>query len=310
MGENVEGGMKILITGANGFIGSYLCRTLSESSKVIGVRRRKSSQNQDMAGFHSNFQWHVGELSEEIFFEDDIDVIVHTAARSPGPAVTVADYLADNIVATQNLIEFAIQKQVRLFIYLSAMSVYGRIESTLVDEDTPVKLSSPYGITKYLAELLLREKKEVIPSVILRLPLVVGAAMKSGWLFNTYKKLLQGEPVHIYNGDSPYNMVHISDVCSLVSSSLNYQPSDCDTFTVSCKNYMSVRQIVDAMKEHTRSSSEIIEDITADNGFTISTERARKFIGFQPKSAKEIVSNFMEEMNTSNMERIHNYGSK
>ena len=296
MDENVEGGMKILISGANGFIRRYLCRTLCESNKIIGVRRGKSSQDENMAAFHPNFQWHEADLAERISFEDDVDVIVHTAARSPGPAVTVADYVADNIVATQNLIEFALQKQVRLFIYLSAISIYGKIESTLVAEDTPVKPSTPYGITKYLAELLLREKKDVIPSVIYRLPLVIGADMKSGWLFNTYKKLLQGEPVRIYNGDSPYNMVHISDVCNLVSSSLNYHPSGCDTFTISCKDCLAVRQIVDMMKERKRSRSEIIEDVTADKGFTISTEKAGKVIGFQPQSAKEILTNFMEKM--------------
>lgn len=289
--------LNILITGANGFIGRYLCRTLSESNKVIGVTRGKYGTATAVLNSLQNFQWHEVDLADEISLRDDIDIIVHTAARSPGPKATIADYVADNIVATQNLIEFAIQKQVRLFIYLSAISVYGHIESTLVDEDTPVKASTPYGITKYLAELLLREKGDWIPSVIFRLPLVIGAGMKSGWLFNTYKKFLRGEPVRIYNGDSPYNMVHISDVSNIVSSGLNYHPSGCDTFTISCKDCMSVRQIVDTMREHARSSSEIIEDVTADKGFTISTEKARKVLGFQPQPAKGILAKFMEEMN-------------
>jgi len=294
--ENVDGEMNILITGANGFIGSYLCQRLSECNEVIGVTRgKKSSMDENMVGYNPNFQWHKADLAEGLSMPDDIDIIVHTAARTPGPNVTIADYIADNIGATQNLVEFAIEKQVRLFIYLSAISVYGKIESTSVDENTSVNPSTPYGMTKYFAELLLSEKGDVIPSVIFRLPLVIGAGMKSGWLFNTYKKFLHGAAVRIYNGDSPYNVVHISDVFSLVLSGMDYHPSGCDTFTISCKDCMSTRQIVDTMKEHMRSCSAIVEDVTVDKGFTILTEKARKILGFQPQSAKEILTSFMEK---------------
>jgi len=292
--------MKILVTGANGVTGGYLCQRLSQANKVIGVTRRDTSSRDSTLEALPNFRWHKADLAEGLSVPDDIDVIIHAAARTPAPKVTIADYVSSNIVATQNLIEFAIQKKVRSFIYLSAISVYGQIDSTTVDEETPIKASTPYGMTKYIAELLLREKEDAVPSIILRLPLVVGAGMKSGWLFRTYERLLKGGRVRIYNGDSPYNMVHISDVYDLVSSSLNYNPVGSTVFTVSCEDFMSIRRIANTMKRYTRSESEIIKEVTTEKGFTISTEKARWILGFRPKSANEILIRFLEEMNASN----------
>ena len=288
--------MKIFVTGADGFIGSYLCQRLSQANKVIGVTRKDHSPE---SASLPNFRWHKADLSEGLSMPDDIDIIVHAAARSPGPKVIIADYVSDNIVATQNLTDFAIQKQVRLFIYLSAISIYGRIESATVDEETPVNGFTPYGMSKYLAELLLREKKDVISSVIFRLPVVVGAGMKSGWLFKTYETLLKGEQVHIYNGDSPYNMVHISDVCDLISSSLNYNPNGSSVFTIGCKDFMSIRQIVNTMRQNAQSMSEISEEFTADKGFILSTEKVSRILGFRPTSVNEILIKFLEEMSES-----------
>lgn len=300
LGNMEKSGMKILVTGTNGFIGSYLCQRLSQANKVVGVTRRDNSSGNLTLEALPDFRWHKADLAEGLSMSDDIDMIVHAAARTPAPKVTIADYVSSNIITTQNLIEFAVQKKVKSFVYLSAISVYGRIDSTIVDEETSIIEPTPYGMTKYIAELLLREKADAVPSIILRLPLVVDAGMKSGWLFRTYERLLKGEPVRIYNGDSPYNMVSISDVYDLVSRSLNYNLAGSSVFTISCKDFVPIRQIVNTMRQYTRSKSKISEAFTAKKGFTISTEKARRILGFRPKSASEILTEFLEEMNASN----------
>lgn len=291
--------MKILITGVNGFIGSYLCKRLCQDNGVIGIDCKDSNSIDSKLNSFRNFQWHKADLTKRLFLSEDIDIIVHAAARTPEPNVPIVNYVMNNIICTQNLIDFAIQKKVKLFVYLSAISAYGQIDSTTVDEDTPIKASTPYGMTKYIAELLLREKKNMVPSIIFRLPVVVGAGMKSGWLFNVYEKLLRGKQVYIYNGDSPYNMVHISDVCNLVLSSLNYNAGDSNLFTINCKDFMSIRQIVNTMKKYTRSKSEIVEKSTDDKGFIISTEKAMRILNFKPKPASKILTKFLEEMSYS-----------
>ena len=295
--------MKVLLTGVSGYIGQYLGKRLTHDGHyIIGVGRSKKPAGRVSTGAGSNFRWHKADLAEGLSIPDDIDAIVHAAARTPRPKVTIDDYVSGNIIATQNLIEFAIQKKVRAFIYLSATSVYGQIDSTVIDEGTPINKPTAYGMTKYIAELLLRAKEAVIPSVTLRLPTVVGAGMKSGWLFNTYETLLKGEPAHIYNGDSPYNMVHISDVCDLASTCLDYNSSGSTVFTVSCQDFLSIREIVNAIKQYTQSKSEIREEFTDEKGFTISTEKARRVLGFSPKPATEIITKFLEEKKASDKE--------
>ncbi len=289
--------MKILITGAGGFIGSYLCQRLSQAHEVIGVARRDYNRGNSMLSARPNFRWHKADLAEGLSLPDDIDIIAHAAARTPGTEATTANYVSDNVVATRNLIDFAVLKRMKLFVYLSAISVYGRINQSIIEEGTPINDPTPYGMTKYIGELLLSEKADVIPSVILRLPVVVGAGMKSGWVFETYQALRQGKPVHIYNGDSPYNMVHISDVYELVLSILRHNHAGNTVFTVSCRDFMSIREITNFMKDYTHSPSEITEEFTGEKGFTISTEKTRRMLGFQPQPASEILTKFLKEMN-------------
>jgi nucleoside-diphosphate-sugar epimerase len=153
-----------------------------------------------------------------------------------------------------------------------------------------------------MGELLLKERHEIPSSVILRLPLVVGEGMRSGWLFGVYEALRRHEPVHIYGGDSPYNMIGVSDVGDAISGVLRRAPIGGEVFTLGCQDWMSVREIVDFMKQYLQSESEIAEDGEGRRGFVVSSEKARRELGFQPRRAKDILLGFLEET-TGNRDR-------
>ena len=119
--------MNILITGANGFIGSALCRQLASGNKVIGVYRRKKPVNS------VNIAWKQADLINHnavtaICEMYTPDVVIHCAgiAHQKIGAVDSATYIRVNSEATENLAKAAskFNPDVR-FIFFSSVSVYG-----------------------------------------------------------------------------------------------------------------------------------------------------------------------------------------
>jgi len=129
---------RILVTGAKGFVGSYLLKTwLDKEMNVIGTSREDTDLSKDMLTCRA------------------VDTIVHTAALCPNKRHKVEQYVDNNVTATRNLCEYAQDFGIDKFIYLSTMSVYD---------------SEPYGVTKLMGELILGDYD--FESVIVRLPRV------------------------------------------------------------------------------------------------------------------------------------------
>lgn len=281
--------MRFLVIGADGFVGRNLVQDLAKGHQVTAVSRRPQANANSAVSGIQNVKVIETDLTRPFPFADKVDVIVHAAARTPAPDLKAHDYVAGNISTTLNVIDLALRANAKLLVYLSAISVYGRVESAVVDEDTPIREPSLYGMTKYIGEQLLADVADSLPSIIFRLPVVIGRDMNTGWFFRTHQTISQGQPLNIYNGDSPYNMVGISDVPDLVLRGAQSSYTGSQVFTVSCKNPMTIRQVAETMKRRLQSKSNIRETATEDQGYIVSTEKVRRDLGFLPKTGKEIV---------------------
>lgn len=160
--------MKILLTGVTGFIGNYFATKWEEKPhQVIGIARRRMQSDLDTSII-------CADLAEDVPLNEPVDVIVHTAAQSPAPNITTDAFVRNNVDAVRNLIRYAHSFDVQRFIYLSSISIYGEVSTNLLDENTPIVNPDPYGLTKYMGELLLLDESRWLPSVSLRLPGVLG----------------------------------------------------------------------------------------------------------------------------------------
>ncbi|MEI6470253.1 MAG: NAD-dependent epimerase/dehydratase family protein, partial [Betaproteobacteria bacterium] len=175
----------VLITGASGFVGGALAQYLRQFYSVRALVRRShsSSSIEYISGF---------DLSREIDLGDafaGVEVVVHCAARVHVMNETALDPLEEfrqiNVLGTINLATQAAQSGVKRFIYLSSVKVNG--ESTKIGkpfrpEDAP-NPSDPYGISKFEAELALKDLavKMGMELVIIRLPLVYGHGVKANF---------------------------------------------------------------------------------------------------------------------------------
>lgn len=156
--------MKILVTGAAGFIGSHLCEKLvADGHDVTGIDNFNTYYNPELKRLNEADLSAIGvailnkDLNSNLsgVFETPFDHVYHLAAQ-PGISAdtSLEEYVVNNIYATQNLLEAVMRycPELRCFVNISTSSVYG-IEAT-VGEDVPAQPVSFYGSTKLAAEQL------------------------------------------------------------------------------------------------------------------------------------------------------------
>lgn len=175
--------MKILVTGANGLIGSALSSALEEAKHQV-IRAVRTS--------NSPWEVSVGDLSKNPNWDDalnsDVDVVVHLAAQvSCTERSTEArpDLCANvNTVSTANLAWKCAKHGVKRFIFLSTVKVLGEGKNTPYQDHDPAMPVDSYAISKWEAEQLLWQiaAETGMEVVVLRPPLVYGPKVKGNFL--------------------------------------------------------------------------------------------------------------------------------
>src|SRR6266571_2154858 len=174
--------MTVLITGGAGYIGSHMVHALCAAGERVVV----------LDNLSTGFDWavakgvplivaDVGEQSRvaALISEHAIDAIIHFAASVVVPD-SVRDplgYYRNNTVNSRALIEMAVNGGVRHFILSSTAAVYGNPERAPLREDDPTVPISPYGSSKLMSEIMLRDASAAhdLRHVILRYFNVAGA---------------------------------------------------------------------------------------------------------------------------------------
>lgn len=225
--------MKILVTGAVGFIGSHTAERLKAlGHDVLGIDNFNDYYSQELKQLNADAltQKGISILKKDLRDSDlaevlpkDIDYIFHYAAQ-PGisSTSTFEDYFSNNILATKNLMDYALQcNNLKLFVNIGTSSIYG-LEATFPESIAP-KPASHYGVTKLAAEQLVLQKsrEKQLKSCSLRLYSVIGPRERPEKMYTKLIDLgLKDEAFPLYEGSDKHlrSFTYVGDIVDGVVS--------------------------------------------------------------------------------------------
>ena len=215
---------KVLVTGANGFIGRVVVDSLLQDSslKVIATIRRPDAELEGIATRNNKLVVMEGidlaDKSAVARIPGEITHVVHSAALAQFKGAKAMDLIRNNIDATQNLLDHlraTSAESMQRFLYASTVGVHDRPRfydrSKVLKESSPFVPSSKYGRTKLEGEYLVR--KSGLPHVIARLTWIYGPNMRFGSHIRLFARMSKKRNITTFlNYPGRVSVAYIDDV--------------------------------------------------------------------------------------------------
>ena len=247
--------MRVLVTGANGFVGTNLVPYLDKKGfEILRTDIDRSDVN--------------GDLTDPSFVNDtlatkDFEAIIHLAG-----IVSIPKSLEDpyncyriNCFATLNLLNMASRKKISRFIYASSNNVYGPAKTLPVKETDPYNPRAPYDYSKVVSEHFVKsfQQHQSLPTVVLRSWNLFGPHDQPTRAVPRFiKACLAGNPIPLYNsGRDSDNFYHVHNYCEAATLALTSHKALGEIFNVGTGQETTVRQLAQTVREITRSSSRL-----------------------------------------------------
>lgn len=223
--------MKVLVTGAAGFIGSRVIELLDEQNEIIGIDNLNDYYDVSLKmarlkriNKKKNFKFLKMDLADRdsisrLFSDEQFDIIIHLGAQA-GVRYSLDNpyaYIDSNVMGTMNILEGARNNPVKHLIYASSSSVYGgntNVPFSPNDNvDHPVSL---YAATKKSNELMAHSYSNLydIPTTGLRFFTVYGPLGRPDMAYFSFTdKIVRGEAIEVFNnGNMMRDFTYIDDV--------------------------------------------------------------------------------------------------
>ncbi|HEY6546311.1 MAG TPA: NAD-dependent epimerase/dehydratase family protein [Vicinamibacteria bacterium] len=221
--------MKAVVTGAAGFIGSHLTESLlADGFEVVGIDafvdyypRPVKEKNLKGPRDHRAFRFVEGRVQDLDLRKhlEGADHVYHLAAQAGVRASWGAEftlYTDHNVLATQRLLEAALEAGRPRIVYASSSSVYGDSAALPLQEDSACVPVSPYGVTKLAAEHLgrLYERNHGLPVMSLRYFTVYGPRQRPDMAFHRFLKAARdGSPIKVFgDGEQTRDFTFVRDI--------------------------------------------------------------------------------------------------
>ncbi len=302
----------VLVTGGAGYIGSHTLRQLGERGERLVTLDNLSKGFRD-AVLHGDFvegDTADRELVGRTLRDHDVGTVIHFAAHTivPESVAEPLKYYRNNTCATRNLLECCVEAGVENFIFSSTAAVYGIPENPLCFEHTPTQPINPYGTSKLMTEMMLRDVSAATPlrHVILRYFNVAGSdplgrigqrTPQATLLIKVAAEVAVGkrERLYVFGTDYPTpdgtgirDYIHVEDLADAHLKALDYLRAGGESTTLNCGygHGYSVREVIDAVSR-VNGAPIAVEELGRRAGdpphLVAGAERIRRELGWTPR---------------------------
>jgi dTDP-glucose 4,6-dehydratase len=298
-------GMRLLVTGGAGFIGSHYVRSLLGEAwgsslvpdQVVVLDKLTYAgnlANLDPVRDDPRLRFVRGDIGDAVLVDEllgEVDAVVHFAAEShvDRSIAGAEDFVRTNVVGTQTLLDAALRRDVERFVHVSTDEVYGSIESGSWTESEPVQPSSPYSASKAGSDLLALAffRTHGLDVRVTRCSNNYGPYQypeKVVPLFVT--NLLDGLTVPLYgDGGNVRDWLHVDDHCRAVHLVLDRGRGG-EVYNIGGGTELTNRELTERLLAATGSSWDRVEKVPDrlghDRRYSVDWTKIRTELGYTP----------------------------
>jgi UDP-glucose 4-epimerase len=248
--------MRAMVTGATGFLGSYLTQLLVRNGETVAIVHRPHSDLTRIQGILSQVTKIRGDLMELSDIEDEIlgfvpDTIFHLAWYGVGNRHhNDEDQIDKNLYSTLDLMRLAIRSGCPTWIGLGSQAEYGP-QNRILDEDAPTEPTTMYGAVKLCTYLLCKQMAiaNLMRFVWIRVFSAYGPKDNADWMIPyLIRMLLRGEKPQLTPGEQKWDYLYAEDAAEAIYSVATTQKAE-GVFNLGSGQVHTLRRIVEQIRD-------------------------------------------------------------
>ncbi|MEO8962106.1 MAG: NAD(P)-dependent oxidoreductase [Ginsengibacter sp.] len=251
--------MKILITGANGFIGSYLASYfLQQGEEVIATSRQFHESTRALLSNASLFELDVLNKKDLNQLSVKADVIIHTATANDIISKDALKGIELSALGTKNILDFAVQNKISKVFLFSTLQVYGTELTGDIDENSPLLSQNDYGINHLFGEMYaeLYSRQGKVQAVTVRPGNVYGRILTNA--FNRWslvpgcfcKEANESGTITIKSsGKQMRNFINLQNLSRAVNSIVQHFPDNYECYNLASSQTHTMFEVAEKVKQ-------------------------------------------------------------